>query len=1404
MRSKLKNYMVLLLTATMVMGLFPNKFVYGDFIGASIVADEAITEKNLDERSVIFILNGESFNSSDLEPENFVLNNAPSGATIESVSYIDDNNCTINLAYDGTDFDTTVTDFSITIKREALKEEIHGDAVRRAREMTQRRHILKGEGFIEEPVYIPPVKEDVRSNDLTIKAFLEVDFEVNASGVSSVERQSVEEGGKIELPEAPLRDGYTIKGWYNLESEGQEIEWDFDTDVVTHDMLLFAKWEVANSDGGDEDNSGEDNSNQDSSIVNINTVWSGSLENEIINQRGINPDNIKEINITAGELTDEDVMWLSNNVKNMEILNIAGEATFASDVLPDGAFSNHTNSSNLDKLSEVTIDTADEVSFGRDAFWICRSLKTATLGNTRVLGEKAFMSCDSLEKVSMAKLEILGQCAFLECTSLVDVELPNAKEDKGGIFARCTSLTKIYMPNMEILNDSFSGCTKLVDVYLPKVSSLGNHCFEGCTALENIELPKAVSFGEDAFCNCTSLADVKLPIAESFEDDAFSNCKSLEHISLPNALHFGEGAFSNCESLVDVQLPLAHSFGEYAFAGCIKLEEIILPEALEFESGAFSECTVLEKVGLPKVIIFGGEVFLECKNLKVINLPSTTNLGELAFIECDSLKEINIPKIESIPMIYLLNSETQVTIGLGNTPPNVSYLDEEQKKQAEEEGLSLYDPEKYGSSILIPKDALESYDPDKDGMWNGWKVTFIDDTVPEDKIAPVLQKVTVESSNRNKGTSKVGDKIVLDIVANEDIDEPVVMIAGKTAEIDDLLDNDAKTWKASYTMLQEDLEGKIAFTINYKDLSKNSGTQISDTTDNSKVIFDKTLPKIKTLVPMNGATDVKLNSDLTITFDENIVVNKGHLSIYKYSDDKLLDSYDVSSEVSKIATDKIVIKPKRSFEYNTQYYIKLDSESFTDESGNDVEGITDNEIWNFKTIKKSNSNSSNSSGSSGGGTQPVEQNKKNNDVTVVVNGKTQNAGLEKIQEKNGEKTVEVFVDGQALKTKIDQILSEKNAGYTKNIVEVPIITTDASSIKTLLTGDIVKNMEDSKFDLSVKTKNINYIIPAKEIEIQNVAKKLNVDEKSLKSIEVDIVIKNIDSSLVSKMKEQAVAKNYEIIFEPVDFSVIAKTETLTGEIKETVVSKFDSYVERIVEISSDIDPSKITTGIVYNPDGTFSHVPTEVFEKDGKWYAKLNSLTNSSYTVIWNPTTVQSVDNHWAKDVVNDMASRLVIDDKDNFMPNKNITRGEFAEYITKALGIYRSGIDIKDEFVDVKSTDESADVITIAVDYGIIKGYADGSFRPNQTITREEAMVMYARAMGIVKLEGDDNERINKYKDYSDVSEWAKGSVKSVISVKVFNGTSVDKLSPKAQLTCAEAATAIRNLLIESSLINK
>lgn len=65
-------------------------------------------------------------------------------------------------------------------------------------------------------------------------------FDLHGSTGTPPDTQSVFQGVKALSPENPIRPGYSFSGWY--KEEGCQNKWDFETDTVTEDMTLYAKW----------------------------------------------------------------------------------------------------------------------------------------------------------------------------------------------------------------------------------------------------------------------------------------------------------------------------------------------------------------------------------------------------------------------------------------------------------------------------------------------------------------------------------------------------------------------------------------------------------------------------------------------------------------------------------------------------------------------------------------------------------------------------------------------------------------------------------------------------------------------------------------------------------------------------------------------------------------------------------------------------------------------------------------------------------------------------------------------------------------------------------------------------------------------------------------------------------
>lgn len=438
----------------------------------------------------------------------------------------------------------------------------------------------------------------------------------------------------------------------------------------------------------------------------------------------------------------------------------------------------------------------------------------------------------------------------------------------------------------------------------------------------------------------------------------------------------------------------------------------------------------------------------------------------------------------------------------------------------------------------------------------------------------------------------------------------------------------------------------------------------------------------------------------------------------------------------------------------------------------------------------SSNDSSNSNNNDDGSNPPAEL------PNIEVNGQKQDAGSATTETINGDTVTTIQVDDE----KLNAIL--ENSGNNPTVT-LPAVQ-DTNVLVGQLSGQAIKNMEAKDAILEIKTETITYTLPASQINIDDIAAQIG-SQVELKDIQVQVRIAEPPADTVQIIQDAANENNYQIIVRPVEFEI-----TCTSGDKTVAVSKFNGYVERFVAIPEGVDPSKITTGVVLNDDGTLSHVPTQIVEIDGRHYAKISSMTNSTYSVIWNPVEFEDVVNFWAEAAINDMGSRLIVkgDGEGKYSPNKTTTRAEFAAIAVRALGLTRGTAE--SGFRDVWRADWFNGYVVTASEYGLVNGYDAQTFGPYDLITREQAMVIISRMMEHAGLSGEaifvsDHEIVELLSQYADgaaVSDYAKTSVAKCIKAGIVKGTSAGTISPKAHVTRAEVAVMIQRLLQKSGLI--
>lgn len=168
------------------------------------------------------------------------------------------------------------------------------------------------------------------------------------------------------------------------------------------------------------------------------------------------------------------------------------------------------------------------------------------------------------------------------------------------------------------------------------------------------------------------------------------------------------------------------------------------------------------------------------------------------------------------------------------------------------------------------------------------------------------------------------------------------------------------------------------------------------------------------------------------------------------------------------------------------------------------------------------------------------------------------------------------------------------------------------------------------------------------------------------------------------------------------------------------------------------------------------------------------SRHNSLYAVIHSKRLFFDVHGHWAQTDIERLASKLIVDGRsDNrFDPEGLVTRAEFAALLTRSLGI----ADKPDSagFTEVLPNAWYAGAAGAALDAELVTGYEDGTFRPNEAITREQMAVMIDRAIAFVgKNPAEATALASTFEDAGAISDWAKPAAARLLEAGVINGVS-------------------------------
>ena len=181
-----------------------------------------------------------------------------------------------------------------------------------------------------------------------------------------------------------------------------------------------------------------------------------------------------------------------------------------------------------------------------------------------------------------------------------------------------------------------------------------------------------------------------------------------------------------------------------------------------------------------------------------------------------------------------------------------------------------------------------------------------------------------------------------------------------------------------------------------------------------------------------------------------------------------------------------------------------------------------------------------------------------------------------------------------------------------------------------------------------------------------------------------------------------------------------------------------------------------------------------------------------------NPFT-DVAETDWFYDVVLQLAKDGIVNGmtETTFEPQGTLTRAEFATMLYRVS--YAPVVTGESTYSDVKTGDWYYNAVVWATEAGVVNGMGDGTFAPNDNITRQEMATMLYR---LAKAEKVEEDKLASFPDAASVADWAKDAMNWAVSTEIVNGSThddkVNYLDPTATaLRCQAAAVACRYLAL-------
>ncbi|WP_158301939.1 Ig-like domain-containing protein [Paenibacillus mesophilus] len=627
---------------------------------------------------------------------------------------------------------------------------------------------------------------------------------------------------------------------------------------------------------------------------------------------------------------------------------------------------------------------------------------------------------------------------------------------------------------------------------------------------------------------------------------------------------------------------------------------------------------------------------------------------------------------------------------------------------------------------------------------------------PQATVPPALTTVHISSSNPVSGLAKPGDSVTLTFTANKALNSlTTASIAGRAATVTSVGDS---VYRAAYTFTGSESEGIVAFTIDYADMAGIAGPRVTATTDMSRVLFDKTAPSGTLRINGGAASTGETSVVMTVTASDGS--GSGNIRV-------------------RFSNDSVVWSPWETFTGTKVWQLtsglgrKTVYMELRDKAGNvtphAVTAVI--ELLDLSSPSSGGGGDSDNNSNSGPPSPPNPQNPQKETITVDVENKGSGSGaivstavINRTTDADGRKTDEVTLTPEQAALTVKQL---ESAGSQSARMVIPDPKDEVAELNVKIPQASTSVLANGNVGLEIFTNNVRIDIPG----------------SSLQGMKEDVYFRIVPVKEEDERKEIEQRAKTE---QAVRIAAGSGSAQVVGH-PMTIETNLQSRPVTLVlplESADYTEQQQRDMGVfIEHSDGTKEFVKGEIvpYDDTGKLGIRFAIAKFSTFTIVhmegWGASTAERA-----------LHKAYITGYSDGtFGPERSITRAEMAAILARTVD--KASDEAKGiAYNDVPSGYWAKEFIDKAAKTGLMQGYPDASFRPDQTITRAEMAAIAAKLR-------HDVQSLNS--DFTDTNgHWAQTAISRAKSAGIIDGFPDATFRPEQPLTRAEAVTIINRLL--------